>query len=336
MAIKVGEKDLGLGNAKRIYIGDNLIESSQDTTITWNAGNFPNNFSVTNMVYGNGRFLGTSSGNDLIISSDGINWEVIKPAIFGGADITRVGYVQGKFVAFEYTRHKVFFSEDGQNWTETESLSLIGDEYISTVSTANNRLFVSASVPSSSTILTDKVWYSDDGVVFYQGSSGNKNRGVYWTPVVYGNNKFIRFQSSEHIYAKSDDGEYWDAEQTPSPIGLYGFHTLVYGNQRFVCAGAYGQPKIIYSNDGDNWNQIIGKDFPSAYIYALTFINGLFIMQLGNNYFGYSKDGLNWSFKQDAPFIANQIITANDRLLMFRGNQFTLSSQINKEKNINA
>ena len=92
--------------------------------IHWNMANFRYSDVCTKVVYGNGKFVATSSNygtysySQIIYSEDGINWKKTNLPI-KGRPVTNIVYGNGKFVAVTgigSSSSEIIYSEDGITW----------------------------------------------------------------------------------------------------------------------------------------------------------------------------------------------------------------------------
>jgi hypothetical protein len=70
--------------------------------ITWTAvtvadSTFGGNYYLTEIAFGNGKFV-AGGYNKMAYSSDGVNWTAVPDSTFGTSDIRAIAYGNGRFV----------------------------------------------------------------------------------------------------------------------------------------------------------------------------------------------------------------------------------------------
>lgn len=204
---------------------------------------------LTNLQYGNGKFLAATEGGGIILSSDdGITWESHKTGWRGS--INDIAYGNGLYCAVSGGSGSVFFSADLTNWTEV----------------------LSNSFPSNS----DNVYFHNGLFYFggnqFGGSAGivTTSDGVNFTEVptpgedeirdmVFANNQFVSVGDGLEIMT-SPDGVNWTLQTVDVGIGETdlgrGLLSVRYLNSLYVVGGK--DKTILTSPDGVTWTK---RDF---------------------------------------------------------------------------
>lgn len=188
-----------------------------------------------------------------------------------------VTYADDKFIAIG--SEGMAYSEDGINWTQTETA--VGG----TIAYGDGK-FVAISY--------DIAVYSTDGITWTQ-STLPELPGLYetagWQSVTYGDGKFVAI-SCDFVFgntaAYSEDGITW--HQTTLPIEAV-WTSVTYGDGKFA---AVGYDVAAYSTDGITWTQSTMPEY--ARLWSVTYGNGKFVAVDNeyNNTAVYSTDGITW------------------------------------------
>lgn len=238
--------------------------------VTWTLTTMPQNAGWTSSIYAEGKYVATGFGVSAH-SLNGVDWTLGTGSVFA----RNVTYGNGKFVGVG-NFGGVSYSEDGINWSWTESVLPAGPE-----SHQNDWLDVAYGGGKFVAVrLTPGVFaYSDDGITWSQatGSPGDS----FWYSVTYGNDRFVAVGAFGGT-AYSLDGINWTRSSSNS-----GF-SITYGDGKFVAVSG----NVKYSTDGITWT--VGSMPINAF--AVTYGNGKFVaVSNSTNESAYSVDGINWT-----------------------------------------
>ena len=185
-------------------------------------------YNIISIAYGNGVFVATRDGHDMMYSLNGRSWVETGAFINGG----RVVYANGMFVWGEATSGSyTFWSRDGINWTE--ALENHGMQAPLSMAYANNRYVVASN---------SGLFYSDDGdyweVCRVQSGSSTTAKRDRCVEVVYTNGCWIVGTANDNGLAgtgilKSFDGE------------TYTLATIYNDNHDPACIMLLSSPEII-------------------------------------------------------------------------------------------
>jgi hypothetical protein len=264
------------------YVDSLGLVTSTDGT-NWSALSVPFNGSISQMAYGNGRYLiaGTpESGSPVIISSPDLqNWTA---GNVGAASVLAFG--GGVFVAGSEAPSLLSASSNGVDWFQ------ISTEQIHEIAYGNGR-FVAAP-------FTAKVLVSDDGTSWTSITIDTNN---LFPSISFANGRFYAagFHSASvfppvPVLYLSADGLNWSPVSDPRSDGVVDFHVL-FGNGIFLGESLSPDPLLFGSADGTNFAAIPANNFSDT-AYS-TFGNGLFV----NSFLQTSADATNWSASAISP-----------------------------------
>jgi len=206
----------------------------------------------------------------------------------------------GLWNAVTRTNEKIYYSSDGQNWTEgiAPSLGLVYN-YNSVVYGRKfdcNPLFVATHKIDPTD--ADGSVYSTDGMTYTSSNLTYKSRKA-----VYGDGWFFIYSGDQRVYI-SDDGINW-IRQTDLPLGA-GSEIVglgAYGNGILVAAEEAPNTGIAWSNDlGLTWNT--PATAPNIANTALIFDGTNFVLASGDDTeIYYSSNGNTWTQAVSPPQI---------------------------------
>lgn len=246
----------------------------------------PNSGALHIGTYGKDKFVLVSSGV-MSYSTDGVNWTEGEKV-----SATPRAYGAGKFVAL--SDDKGYYSTDGIKWTQGPALPFSATWGGATY--GGDKFVAVPNFISFQQTYTNKAMYSTDGVTWQQMTFPIEGS---WTPIVYGDGKFITaaYQTNKALY--SSDGIHW-TETTLPFSGAW--HGAAYGNGVYVLLSLYdtngtlGTRKGCYSTDGIYWEEMT---LPSKTPWnQCAFGDGVFIAvgsDSGMYGLAYSVDGINWT-----------------------------------------
>jgi hypothetical protein len=255
----------------------------------------PQGNELTDIAYGNGRYVAVGVEGTLVVSTNGRDWSV-HTAEYG--TFTSIVYGDGLFAAladgFLYT------STDGITWTN-RVLPTFGRAQISWLAFGAGRF-----VGVGSALVS-----SDDGISWIEHTNTPPSS---YAAVTYGNGLFV--VNAYNGTLTSSNGIDW----VHYPIGG-AFPSLAAGNGVFV-AHNYGQ--LLLSTNGVDWQSVLTMT-NGDYFNAVRFVNGQFY-GLGSKLLT-STDGRNWTERipprnggmrlTSAAGTAGQTIVVGDEGLIF-------------------
>ena len=293
-----------------------LIATNSDTFaysndgVRWyetNAGISGDNLNWKDVVFGNGRFVTISSGenNRVIYSLDGYywnesewesddkNWNCIV------WDSNNASYISlndsDNGVGISATNYKEYIkTEAGKDWIKTPIVDGATNRWTSLSYGKNIYVAISSDI-------TNTFAYSKDGINWTGYIAGLSNN--YWYDIAVNDSKFVITGGSgsgavalTNKFAYSLDGISWT--ETSIGLDMNNRRSIVWGYDKFVAvsgAGGSGTDMVAYSTDGISWSLAsIGTARPR---YHIEFGNGLFVTMAGNNskVAAYSADGIQWT-----------------------------------------
>lgn len=137
---------------------------------------------------------------------------------------------------------------------------------------------------------------SEDGISWNNLSlnSFDLNAGDGFHDIIYGNGKFAVVGSSGFLM-RSIDGSSWSKTIFEGNLTYF---SITYGKSKFISVGGtYGNSsnKIIYSNDGQNWQSAGYEGLNLEFGKKVIFCNETFFMMTNEKSFYSSTDGISWS-----------------------------------------
>jgi hypothetical protein len=271
-----------------------------------------------------GKFVAISSGGEVALSTDGIEWTKSKK-LPDEVSLNGICYGNGKFVAVGNCQEK--FSEDGEligskniaecseNGIDWTAATMPDDTDWAGVCYGNDK-FVAVSCKS------DKAAYSTDGINWETASLPFKPNESEWmecSGVCYGNGKFVAIITPNlNTYKNKDDfkkilystdGINWKVAKLPVEAL---WSSICYGNDKFVIS-ASGPNIAAYSTDGIKWK--ITK-FPVEALWSkVCYGDGKFVVSaLGLDIAAYSTDGIIWT-ETKIPISARSITYGNGKFV---------------------
>ena len=251
-----------------------------EKVLSWTQGNMPSSKYWYSVCYGNGKFVATAYGTNIMAySTDGIIWtEGTMPS---SQNWRSVCYGNGKYVVVVYNSNIMAYSTDGISWTQGNMPS---EQEWESVCYGNGKYV--AIVSSNSNIMA----YSTDGISWTQGNMPSEQE---WESVCYGNGKYVAVSHGSNTIAYSTDGISWNEGNMPSDQYWV---SVCYGNGKYV-AIADSTTIMAYSTDGISWTQ--GNMPSSQQWYSLCYGNDKYVAIAGGsrniNIMAYSTDGISWT-----------------------------------------
>jgi hypothetical protein len=291
--------------SKYVTIGNNAFNYSTNLS-TWSGpvtiSGGPSNSYLNCLAYGNGVWVATGpvgGGAGYTVASKSTSgtgsWSTptavsASPFYSGAVNGKGLVFGNGKFIlaGYDTTTHYGYFSTsaDGVTWS---AISLFNS------STANfevkNIIYTGSQfVVVGNNTTTTRPFYtkSSDGVTWTTPAAmGALTSQV--SDIAYGNGTYVATMAASNSYSTSTDLNSWT---TAVNTGNYGINRVVYGNGKFVTAGAYVPSSTTISgyttsSDGSTWSSVAQYPGESTsttnFITGLQFVNGNFI-SLGVDY----------------------------------------------------
>lgn len=197
-------------NARFVGWSGGLMSVSTDGGYTWTRFSTPSvpsgygSFSLSDIAYGNGRFIAVSkSSGYTAISMDGVNWSTPNRNGTNSLPLYSIIYGNDQFVAV--SSKNVCISSDGESWTTTPVACFEQSNCQWTASAFGNGTYV---VVGSSGMI-GYCSSSTDGVNW---SVPVQTRNVNWYDVTYMNGFFVACGSEGYI-SYSTDGVTWSVKR---------------------------------------------------------------------------------------------------------------------------
>lgn len=184
---------------------------------------------------------------------------------------------------FAFNMSQIFYTEDGNNWSE--GIMEVPDNF--SILSGHCEAYGNGNYVIISTNKTDML-YSTDGITWKNGVFPDSS----CKDICYGNGKFISISSDGFFY--STDGITWITNEitwlNSSASSLSKYKFIKYGNDKFIIAGEAG---CAYSIDGLSWTIVMTQSL-DKFAYG----NDKFIgINADENKLFYSTDGISWSSK---------------------------------------
>ncbi len=292
--------DIEFGNGVFVGVqefGGELVYSYDG--INWLEGTYPTSPNAKSVAYGNGVFVvvGGSGTERILVSTDGINWELTS-AVGNNDAWNDVSFGNGRFVAVAGGGDdRAMYSDDGYNWTAVSAAGGNNDDWYSL--TYGNGRFVATSFGSSDTVM----YSADGGESWTLGALAWRN----WQSIEFGGGVFMAFPQDlgSGNFATSTDGATWTyGNNAPLENASYGIaDNIVYANGTFFvgndCSALTVNDCLMYTSDfGVTWaTTTVDTTFSRP---ILGYGNGRLIMIDGNS----SEDIVNYidaGFGEDTP-----------------------------------
>ena len=274
------------GNGRFVAVGNNSGVMTSFNGATWTqqtSASVSRWFAVT---YGNGVFVAVaanSPGNQVMSSTDGINWTSRTTPASAANTWRSVTYGNGRFVAVASSGsgNRVMTSTNGENWISRTSAA---DSSWYSV-TYGNGVFVAVAASGTGnqvmsspngidwtgrTSANDNVWtsvtYGEEAELFVAVAQGNVKKqvmtspnGIDWTErtsavnkqwrsVTHGTGLFVAvaLDGSDDRVMTSPNGIDWTRRTSAADNSWY---SVTYGNGVFVAVSASGQDRVMTSGN---------------------------------------------------------------------------------------
>jgi hypothetical protein len=152
--------------------------------------------------------------------------------------------------------------------------------------------------------------HSTDGITWTATTLPNSG---FWTPVVYGNGKFVSVNGNQGAIS-STDGITWTLGEIPYDE----WGSITYGDGKFV-AVSNTSDDAAYSTDGITWGQ---TTLPmSGFWSSIAYGNGKFVAASSSSS-AYSTDGINWTSSSiDSGIAGADLIFGNGKFVAVSNQQ---------------
>ncbi|WP_038069767.1 choice-of-anchor U domain-containing protein [Thermus scotoductus] len=229
-------------------------------------------FPAYEVAYGNGVFVAV--GEALLVSSDGQNWEAVRPPAPG---LGSLSFANGRFLAVEGPgsgwppSFTIWESTDGRNWTPhpfTPNPATPSPQSLTRIVYKDGAYYVMAGVSgwvtNEGATYAGRLFTSQDLTHWSQvgDTNGLDQRTVGFMPndLAYGAGHFVAVGQDPPILngvgvvLVSQDGQTW----TRAAQGGIELDSVAFGNGRFVAVGyVYGSPGLALAsapNDPTSWS----------------------------------------------------------------------------------
>lgn len=292
------------GNGIFVAVGNGISMRSIDGK-TWNNNTTPAG-AWSSIAYGGGTFVAVGSNQNIITSSNGVNW-VLRTSALPSTLWTSVAYGSDRFVAVSTNGAYVSISYDyGNTWTQSFNSTQAGNN---TSIAYGNGIFqvVTSGVLSGNCPRLDESGCSassKDGINWFNYNS--KLPEGSWNAVAYGAGLFaavgnpVAFGPFPGLYRimTSPDGANWTRRQAPQAGN---WKAVTYGNGLFVAVSNSGAYRVMTSGKMDNQVtptnnifqgglSIMGSASGTLAVGTTTFA-GLFTVATSSNIFTITYDG---------------------------------------------
>ena len=215
-----------------VALGSQILHSTNATD--WIPVNAGNSWSMTDIAYGNGRFVAVG-GKLILCSSNGVDWvqsTLTSNTLYG------VSFLNGEFLAVGESG-LILFSPNGVEWQPLVSGT---SDKLNATAFGNGRYFA---VGEGITISTD-------------GRNWNRLPGIlYWTSLAFGQGNFVGLEVNSTRWFVSPDEWSWTRIDVPFSAPALASVRFVEGNFLFLggARGTSGQIEgfLLTSTNGSNW-----------------------------------------------------------------------------------
>lgn len=246
---------LVFGDGKFVAIIRNKAVYSSDG-INWTFAEMPDDFygNYNSLAYGNGKFIAIAMNDNytasVVYSSvDGTQWSYagsIPDTNEYYAELIHPTWCNNRFIAFYDYALGIVYSQDGISWYSANTpSSYAGRKNWKGVAYGNGIYLATDSYGAS-------FLYSSDGITWSEIPTPDGE--MYWSKVVYAEDKFVVINESKDLVAYSNDGINWNIVSLP--ISGTSGKLIVYDGNKFIVTGGYTDA-IAISEDGTSWSNTI-------------------------------------------------------------------------------
>ena len=299
----------------------NLLYSTD--TLTWNYCTIVNvsNITINTISYNSNIILaGGASTNEIIYSTDSINWYAVNNnTIFSNNICNTLSWNGTIWVAGGEGNVPISYSNDGMTWTgSSTSGSLFTDNICNSIDW-NGTYFIAGGKGDN------PIGYSSNGILWMQNPINNYNQ---FFPLFDSNNCLIVSTHKNSIIpgpnnntcngyplftvgggvgsnvalSYSNDGLVWVPSNSNNSV-FNQCNGIAYNGSIWVAVGNDSTNQIVYSRDGINWtpsnngNSLFYGCKSVACNANMWVVGGFSII---NNTLGYSTDGINWTLSNNS------------------------------------
>ncbi len=278
---------------------------------------FPTFSFLDNLYYLNGKFIATGVDSRIVVSEDGVDWEVVSVDSFYG--VVDVAYGNGKYVAvggytspYNYLDDlgMAWFSPDGYQWSliydrshlEFEGVAFGAGQFLAWTwedlyRSSNGETWTLVDDQDGLPTFLDVDW-GDDVFVAVDVSGGilTSADGVQWNPteiteglplysITYRNGYFVAAGRNGRIVTSDDGGQSWK-ERYP-------------GIQETLVQGVAAAGKMIVAGDNRTLVADLGEYFEFLYEPEFMEVSAGELVELSAEFVSSSEDGMNLQWQKD-------------------------------------
>jgi|GEM_PF-2777750 len=256
------------------YFKGRLIAVGQRNVVSWlpdyddiRIQQFPAVNEIYQVSHSNDLVIASGDGPDILVSSDGINWDVvtvgtsgrIKSVVYGNGQYVAVGGVDARNaedqIVEEGSHPEVWTSPDAYTWTRVFS----GDGYSFSDIEVGNGIFLVQG-------LGGELWRSINGNDWSLQASGPEYPG----DLEFGNGLFVAVSYYFGVIMTSEDGISWTTRLTGDNTSNRFFYGVAYSDGIYFATGGSGT--LYTSFDGLDWTK--RETDVQQNLYQATYVKG--------------------------------------------------------------
>ena len=295
---------------------------------TWTTNTFPVSLTSPRVFFGSNLFiLNDEFSGVFYTSTDGINW-TSRAVSTSFRYMYDFAYGNGIYVATGQNESvqgagqpvKMFYSNDGINWSLTNTIPGWANQWV--VTFGNNK-FVAAKGGSCG---TNCISYSSDGINWSLATTPNLGSGpiINFTDIIYTGTTFYAVSGGGAVITSSD-GVNWTYQTTISEITTWSDYVneLAFGNSTVVGVGPNG--RVSTSTSPSTWVKRTASPSGSISWDDIAFGQSNFVAVSSQGYVMRSGDGVTWT--SSGSISASSIAYGNGTFVAFgAGSSFYTSS----------
>lgn len=298
-------------------------------------------------------YSSTINKNDILSSSDGINWTLEKESSDWDVDsYPQVIEYKGTLFAFTTNGNQIWSSSDGENWTLEDAPSNWSDRPNNHFINFKESLWLIEGNSDSGIV---EIWTSSDGLNWTESiSSSNIPHREYYRIVDYKEKLFIIAGESggaKNDVWSSEDGVIWIEETSNAAFSKRrSSKFVVLDNTLFLLGGSSNAHlnDVWSSTDGVTWTEVTSAtSFSSRYSHSVTVFQEKLWVIGGDRYpdgilydMWSSEDGEAWtehtSYNQWSPRSGHTLVEFKDTLYLLGGSDGTRKNDIWSTNNGNS
>lgn len=197
---------IAFGGGIFVAVGDNSAFHSLDNGATWSPGTISGVSYLSDVAYGNGRFVAIDLASDNVaVSSDGIHWVTVGMGLTSPETVGRMGFGGGLFL-LTTSSGNVYTAPDGISWQQrTRFTDIAGsDTSVARVAYGAGAFLIVTSSPT-------QLFFSDDSGVnwialdpFASGGSYYLEDVLYWNGAYTGVGGDYVYPAYGHAFRSGD------------------------------------------------------------------------------------------------------------------------------------